>query len=189
MTDPNNAQPPRHGVITRTIGGSLARSWPPPLPRLRRCCVLLLVLLGLSTAAAANKSLSCCCFCCAQCVGHFRLLSVCTQHASCARVRQRAATKARSHQADDRRLARSQLAAPAVPRRRRCCVLLPLLLGLSAAAANNRCAVVASSAVCTVLETFVFFACAHSTPRALAYVSAQPPRHGHKTDGRRLARS
>ena len=104
MTDPNNAQPPRHGVITRTIGGSLARSWPPPLPRLRRCCVLLLVLLGLSTAAAANKSLSCCCFCCAQCVGHFRLLSVCTQHASCARVRQRAAAKARSHQTDDRRL-------------------------------------------------------------------------------------
>ena len=41
MTDPNNAQPPRQGVIKRTIGGSLARSWPPPLPRRRRCCVLL----------------------------------------------------------------------------------------------------------------------------------------------------
>ena len=45
MTDPNNAQPPRHGVIKRTIRGSLVRSWPPPLPRRRRCCVLLLPLL------------------------------------------------------------------------------------------------------------------------------------------------
>ena len=43
----------RHGVIRRTIGGSLARSWPPPLPR--RCCVLLLLLLGLSAAAANNR--------------------------------------------------------------------------------------------------------------------------------------
>ena len=43
-----NAQPPRHGVIKRTIEGSLARSWPPPLPRRRRCCVLLLLLLDLS---------------------------------------------------------------------------------------------------------------------------------------------
>ena len=33
VTDVNNTQPPRHGVIKRTIGGSLARSWPPPLPR------------------------------------------------------------------------------------------------------------------------------------------------------------
>ena len=108
MTDPNNAQPPRQGVIKRTIGGSLAGSWPPLLPRRRRCCVLLLLLLGLSAAAAAaaaKKSLSCCCFCCVQCVGNFRLLCVCTHHASCARVRQRAATKARSHQTDDRRLA------------------------------------------------------------------------------------
>ena len=48
MTDPNNAQPPRHGVIKRTIGGSLARSWAPSLPRRRRCCVLLLLLFGLS---------------------------------------------------------------------------------------------------------------------------------------------
>ena len=58
MTDPNNAQPPRHGVIKRTIGGSLARSWPPPLSRRRRCCVLLLLLLlllDLSAAAAANN--------------------------------------------------------------------------------------------------------------------------------------
>ena len=45
MTDPNNAQPPRHGVIKRTIRGSLVRSWPPTLPRRRRCCVLLLPLL------------------------------------------------------------------------------------------------------------------------------------------------
>ena len=34
----------------------------------------------------------------------FRLLCVCTHHASCARVRQRAATMARRHQTDDRRL-------------------------------------------------------------------------------------
>ena len=40
-----------------------------------------------------------------------------------------------------------------------------------------RCPVVAS-AVCSVLETFVYFAFAHSTPRTLAYVNAQPPRHG-----------
>ena len=53
MTDPNNAQPPRHGIIQRTTGGSLARSWSPSLPRRRRCCVLLLLLLGLSAAAAA----------------------------------------------------------------------------------------------------------------------------------------
>ena len=114
MTDPNNAQPPRHGVIKRTIGGSLARSWPPPLSRRHRCCVLLLLLLGLSAAAAANKSLlSCCCFCCVQCVGNFRLLCVCTQYASCARVRQRATTKARSHQTDDRKLAPYQKRAGA----------------------------------------------------------------------------
>ena len=55
MTYPNNAQPPRYGVIKRTIGGSLARRWPPPLPRRRRCCVLLLLLLGLSAAAANNR--------------------------------------------------------------------------------------------------------------------------------------
>ena len=29
-----------------------------------------------------------------------------------------------------------------------------------------------------MLETFVYFACAHSTPRVLEYVNAQPPRHG-----------
>ena len=113
VTDPNNAQPRRQGVIKRTVGGSLARSW--PLPRRRCCCVLLLLLLGLSAAAAAaNISLlSCCCFCCVQCVRNFRLLCVCTQHASCARVRQRAATKARSHQTDDRRLAPCQKRAGA----------------------------------------------------------------------------
>ena len=55
VTDSNNAQPPRHEVIKRTIGGSLARGWPPLLPRRRRCCVLLLLLLGLSAAAAANN--------------------------------------------------------------------------------------------------------------------------------------
>ena len=55
VTDPNNAQPLRHGVIKRTIGGSLARSWRPPLPRRRRCCVLLLLLWGLSAAAANNR--------------------------------------------------------------------------------------------------------------------------------------
>ena len=55
MTDPNNAQPSRHRVIKRTIGGSLARSWPPPLPRRRRCCVLQLLLSGLSAAAANNR--------------------------------------------------------------------------------------------------------------------------------------
>ena len=50
-----HTQPLRHGVIERTTGGSLARSWPPSLPRRRRCCVLLLLLLGLSAAAAANN--------------------------------------------------------------------------------------------------------------------------------------
>ena len=43
---------------------------------------------------------------CAEC-WYFRLLCVCTLHASCDHVRQRAATKSRSHQTDDRRLARS----------------------------------------------------------------------------------
>ena len=40
VTDRNNAQPPKHGIIKRTIGGWPARSWPPPLPRRYRCCVL-----------------------------------------------------------------------------------------------------------------------------------------------------
>ena len=103
MTDPKNAQPPRHG-IKWTIGGSLARSRPPPLPRRRRCCVLL------------------------------------------------------------------------------------LLLGLSAAAANNRCAD-GASAVCRVLS-LSFTLCVY-TPRALAYVTAQPPRHGFmkRMIGCSLARS
>ena len=52
MTDPNNAQSQRHGVIKRTIAGSLARSWPPPLCR-RRCCVLLL--------RTAVEPACCCC--------------------------------------------------------------------------------------------------------------------------------
>ena len=68
-----NAQPPRHGVIKkRTIGGSLARSWPPPLPH-RRCCVLVLLLLGLSAAAAANNRYAVV----ASGVYDFRLLCVC----------------------------------------------------------------------------------------------------------------
>ena len=51
-----NAQPSRRGVIKQTIGGSIARSWPPPLPRRHGCGVLLLLLLlGLSAAAAANN--------------------------------------------------------------------------------------------------------------------------------------
>ena len=50
-----NAQLPRHGVTKRTIGGSLAGSWPPPLPRRRRCCVLLLLMLGLSAAATNDR--------------------------------------------------------------------------------------------------------------------------------------
>ena len=140
MTDPNNAQPSRHEVFRQTIGGSLARSWPPPLPR-RRCCVLLL-LLGLSAAAAAAIN-RCAVDASAVCSVETFVYFVCV-HASCARVRQRTATKARSHQTDDRRLARSW--PPPLPRRRRCCVLLLLLLDLYAAA-NNRCAVFAS-AVC-----------------------------------------
>ena len=85
------------------------------MPRRRRCCVLLLLLLGLSAAAAANKSLSCCCFfCCVQCVGDFRLLCVCTQHASCGSLRQRAAAKARSHETDDRKLALCRRRAGAI---------------------------------------------------------------------------
>ena len=71
VTDPNNVQPPRHGVIKRSIGGSLARSWPPPLPRPRRYYVLVLLLLGLS-AAANNR-----CDVLASAVCEFRLLCVC----------------------------------------------------------------------------------------------------------------
>ena len=56
-------------------------------------------------------------------------------------------------------------------------MLLLLLLGHVLLVRIYRCRPVAS-AVCSVLETFVYFACAHSTPRALAYVNAQPPRHG-----------
>ena len=50
------AQPPRHGVIKRTIRGSLARSWSPPLLlHCRRCVLLLLLILGLSADAAGNN--------------------------------------------------------------------------------------------------------------------------------------
>ena len=54
------------------IGSSLARSWPPPLPRRRRCCVLLLLLLGLfaaDDAIAANNR--CAVLVSAVCVGIF----------------------------------------------------------------------------------------------------------------------
>ena len=74
-----NAQPPRHGVIKRTIGGSLARSWPPPLPR--------------------HHCVTCWCFCCWACllllpmiVVLFLLLlcaSVDTSFTMCARARVR----------------------------------------------------------------------------------------------------
>ena len=118
VTNTNNAQPRRQGVIKRTIGRQprrqgvikrtigrwLARSWPPPLPRHRCSCVLLLLLLGLYAAAAANISLLSCCVC-VQCLGNLRLLCACTQHASCGSLRQRAAAKARSHETDDRKLA------------------------------------------------------------------------------------
>ena len=65
-------------------------------------------------AAATAVGLVCCCcreyivvvllllLLCAVC---WNLLCVCTQHASCARVRQRAATKAWGHQSDIRKLA------------------------------------------------------------------------------------
>ena len=120
LTDPNNAQPPRHGVITRTLEGSLARSWPPPLPPLLRAA---------AAAAAANN---CCAVASAVCrvdtFVHFVYV-----HASCSRVHQRAATKARSHQTNDRRLARCRAAATAA-----CCcycsraylMLLPIVVVL-----------------------------------------------------------
>ena len=61
-----NAQPPRHGIIKRTIRRSLARSRPPPLPGRRRCYVLLLLLvLGLSDAAASTR---CAVLACTVCV-------------------------------------------------------------------------------------------------------------------------
>ena len=67
MTDPNNAQPPRHGVIKRTIGGSLARSWPPPLCRTAaapaHCCYCYwacLLLLGIIVYAVVRLSFTLC---------------------------------------------------------------------------------------------------------------------------------
>ena len=40
-------------------GGSLDRSWPPPLPRCRCFCALLLLLVGLPAAAAAAANRRC----------------------------------------------------------------------------------------------------------------------------------
>ena len=122
VTDPNNAQLPRHGVIKGTIAGSLACSWPPPLPRRRRCCVLLLLLLGLSAAVANNRcavvaSSVCECW-------DFRLV--------CVRAHVRSRTSTRSHQNGViKRMIGGSLARgwpPPLPHHRRCCVLLLLLL-------------------------------------------------------------
>ena len=45
-----------HGVVKQTIGGSLARTWPRPLPSRRRCGVLVLLLLGLFAAVTAAEN-------------------------------------------------------------------------------------------------------------------------------------
>ena len=104
------------------------------------------------------------------------------------RLKQRATTKARSHQTVGGSLARKW--STRLPRRRPCCVLLLLRLGLSAASASNRWAVtVVASVVCECWNfRLLFCAC---TPRALAYVNTQPPRHGvtKSTIGGSLARS
>ena len=78
----------------RTIGGSLARSWPPPLPRRRRRCVLLLLLLGLSAATNNNR---CAVFASAVCeclTLSFTLLCACsrTQGASLCKLGERHAS-------------------------------------------------------------------------------------------------
>ena len=106
VTDPNNAQPPRHGVIKRTMGGSLVAGRP-------RC------------RAAATAT--CCCYWCWACLLLLRMSLCCRCFFCCVRF----------------------------------------------------------------VETFVCFMCAHSTHRALAYVNAQPPRHGiiKRTIRRSLARS
>ena len=139
-TDANNAQPARHGVIKRTIGGSLARSWPPPPSR--RCCAAATAV-G-PVCCCCEPSLCCCCFCCSRVLRLSFTSCVCTP-----RVLASVNAQPPRHGVIKRTiggpLARSW--PPPLPRRLRCCVLLLLLLlGLSAAA-NNRCAVVAS-AVC-----------------------------------------
>ena len=150
-----NAQPPWHGVIKRTIGGSLARSCRPrcrAAPAAACCCYYYyLLLLGLS-AAAANDRCAVVDSAVRRVSGDFRLLlCVCTRL-----VRSR--TSMRTHQgteSSNKRTIGGSLACswpPPLPRRRRCCVLLLLLLGLPAVAANNRCAVLAY-AVCE----FVYF--------------------------------
>ena len=157
MTDHNNAQPPRHGVIKRTIGGSLARSWPPPLPRRRRFCVLLLLLLGLSAAAATNNRYAV--VACAVCrvLRHSSTSCLCTPRAL-AYVNAQPPRRGVIKRTIGGSLARSW--PPPLPRRRRCCVLLLplLLLGLSVAAANNRYAVLASFAVCVLSHIWSFLA-------------------------------
>ena len=133
MTDPNIAQPPWHGVIKRTIGGSLARSCRPrcrAAPAAACCCYYYyLLLLGLS-AAAANDRCAVVDSAVRRVSGDFRLLlCVCTRL-----VRSR--TSMRSHQgteSSNKRTIGGSLACswpPPLPRRRRCCVLLLLLLGL-----------------------------------------------------------
>ena len=136
MTDRNNSQPPRHGVIKRTIGGSLARSWPPPLPRRRRCCVLLPMLLGLSAAAANNR-----CAVVASDVCRVWRLCVCTPRAL-AYVNEQPPR----HGVIKLAIGGSLACSWPLPRRGRCCVPLLLLLGLSAAAAANNAVI--ASAVC-----------------------------------------
>ena len=141
MTDPNNAQSQRHGVIKRTIAGSLARSWPPPLCR-RRCCVLLLRTAVEPACCCCSEKSLCSCVVSVVC----RVFRLSFTFVSYARVRQctppRHGVVKRTIRGS---LARSWPPPPPLPRRRRRCVLLLLLLGVAVAAANNRYAVLASA--------------------------------------------
>ena len=141
-TDANNAQPARHGVIKRTIGGSLARSWPPPPLRRRRCCVLLATT-AVGPACCCEYSFCCCCFCCVRVLILSFTLCVCTPRAL-AHVNAQPPRHGVIKRAIGGSLARSWPSP--LPRRCRCCGLLLLLLGLSAASTNNGCAVVACAA-------------------------------------------
>ena len=142
VTDPNNSQPPRHGVIKRTIGGSLARSWPPPPLRRRRCCVLLATT-AVGPACCCEYSFCCCCFCCVRVLRFLFTLCVCTPRAL-AYVNAQPPRHGVIKRTVGGALVRSW--PPPLPRRR--CVLLLLLLGLSAAAAANNCCAVVASALC-----------------------------------------
>ena len=138
VTDPNNARPPRRGVIKRTIGGSLSRSWLSPLPRCRRCCVLLLLLLGLPAAAANNR---CAVLASAVCRRLRLSFTLCVRTPRALEyVYAQPLSQGVIKRTIGGSLARSWPLP--LPHCRRCCVLLLLLLRLSAAA-NNRCAVVA----------------------------------------------